>query len=125
MTETERKEIYQLISAAASALSDDDRRKGAVATAAAAAAKTAEAERFAKRQRVAVASKDAGARINMGALRCLKGDVAAKCLAFLRAEDFRSLAQIKCDEVSAGVLRSGVSKACDALVPYALSLIHI
>ena len=49
MTETERKEIYQLISAAASALSDDDRRKGAVATAAAAAAKTAEAERFAKR----------------------------------------------------------------------------
>ena len=29
MTEAERKEIYQLISAAASALSDDDRRKGA------------------------------------------------------------------------------------------------
>ena len=119
MTESERKEIYQLISAAASALSADDRRKGAVATAAAAAAKTAEAERFAKRQRVAVASKDAGARLNMGALQCLKGDVAAKCLAFLRAEDFRSLAQIKCDEVSAGVLRSGVSKACDAIAPYA------
>ena len=54
MTETERKEIYQLISAAASALSDDDRRKGAMATAAAAAAKTAEAERFAKRQRAGV-----------------------------------------------------------------------
>ena len=119
MTETERKEIYQLIAAAASALSDDDRRKGAVARAAAAAAKTAEAERFAKRQRVAVASKDAGARINMGALRCLKGDVAGKCLAFCTAEDFRSLLQIKCDEVSKGVLRSGVSKACDALVPYA------
>ena len=119
MTETERKEIYQLISAAASALSDDDRRKGAVATAAAAAAKTAEAERFAKRQRVAVASKDAGARLNMGALQCLKGDVAGKCLAFCNAEDFRSLLQIKCDEVSKGVLRSGVSKACDALAPYA------
>ena len=119
MTETERKEIYQLISAAASALSDDDRRKGAVATAAAAAAKTAEAERFAKRQRVAVASKDAGARLNIGALRCLKGDVAGKCLAFCNAEDFRSLLQIKCDEVSKGVLRSGVAKACDALAPYA------
>ena len=119
MTETERKEIYQLISAAASALCDDDRRKGAVATAAAAAAKTAEAERFAKRQRVAVASKDAGARLSIGALRCLKGDVAGKCLAFCTAEDFRSLLQIKCDEVSKGVLRSGVSKACDALVPYA------
>ena len=119
MTETERKEMYQLISAAASALSDDDRRKGAVATAAAAAAKTAEAERFAKRQRVAVASKDAGARLNIGALRCLKGDVAGKCLAFCNAEDFRSLLQIKCDEVSKGVLRSGVSKACDALAPYA------
>ena len=119
MTEAERKEIYQLISAAASALSDDDRRKGAVATAAAAAAKTAEAERFAKRQRVAVASKDAGARLNIGALRCLKGDVAGKCLAFCNAEDFRSLLQIKCDEVSKGVLRSGVSKACDVLAPYA------
>ena len=66
MTETERKEMYQLISAAASALSDDDRRKGAVATAAAAAAKTAEAERFAKRQRLAVTSKDAGARLQLG-----------------------------------------------------------
>ena len=119
MTEAERKEIYQLISAAASALSDDDRRKGAVATAAAAAAKTAEAERFAKRQRVAVASKDAGARLTMGALRCLKGDVAGKCLAFCNAEDFRSLLQIKCDEVSKGVLRSGVSKACGAIAPYA------
>ena len=119
MTETERKEIYQLISAAASALSDDDRRKGAVARAAEKAAKTAEAERFAKRQRVAVASKDAGARLNMGALQCLKGDVAGKCLAFCNAADFRSLLQIKCDEASKGVLRAGVSKACDALAPYA------
>ena len=80
---------------------------------------TASLWRFAKRQRLAVTSKDAGARLNIGALQCLKGDVAGKCLAFCNAEDFRSLLQIKCDEVSKGVLRSGVSKACDALAPYA------
>ena len=112
MSEAERKDLHELLQVTAAALSTDESRK-------ADAVKSAEAQRVAKRQRVAAASKDAGARINMGALRCLKGDVAAKCLAFLRAEDFRSLAQIKCDEVSAGVLRSGVSKACDAIAPYA------
>ena len=112
MSEAERKDLHELLTVAATALSEDESRKADVA-------KSAEAARIAKRQRVTTASKDAGARLNMGALQCLKGDVAAKCLAFLRAEDFRSLAQIKCDEVSAGVLRSGVSKACDAIAPYA------
>ena len=97
MSEAERKDLHELLTVAAAALSEDESRKADVA-------KSAEAARVAKRQRVTTASKDAGARLNMGALQCLKGDVAAKCLAFLRAEDFRSLAQIKCDEVSAGVL---------------------
>jgi len=112
MSEAERKDLHELLQVTAAALSTDESLK-------AEAAKSAERQRVAKRQRVTTASKDAGARLNMGALRCLKGDVAAKCIAFLRAEDFRSLAQIKCDEVSAGVLRSGVSKACDAIAPYA------
>ena len=112
MSEAERKDLHELLQVTAAALSTDESRK-------ADAVKSAEAQRVAKRQRVAAASKDAGARLNLGALQCLKGDVAAKCIAFLRAEDFRSLAQIKCDEVSAGVLRSGVSKACDAIAPYA------
>ena len=112
MSEAERKDLHELLQVTAAALSTDESRK-------ADAVKSAEAQRVAKRQRVAAASKDAGARLNMGALQCLKGDVAAKCLAFLRAKDFRSLAQIKCDEVSAGVLRSGVAMACDALAPYA------
>ena len=112
MSEAERKDLHELLTVTAAALSEDESRK-------AEAAKSAEAQRVAKRQRVAAASKDAGARLNMGALQCLKGDVAAKCIAFLRAEDFRSLAQIKCDEVSAGVLRSGVAMACAAIAPYA------
>ena len=112
MSEAERKDLHELLQVTAAALNTDESLK-------ADAVKSAEAQRVAKRQRVAAASKDAGARLNMGALQCLKGDVAAKCLAFLRAEDFRSLAQIKCDEVSSGVLRSGVSKACGAIAPYA------
>ena len=112
MSEAERKDLHELLQVTAAALNTDESLK-------ADAVKSAEAQRVAKRQRVATASKDAGARLNMGALRCLKGDVAAKCIAFLRAEDFRSLAQIKCDEVSAGVLRSGVAMACDAITPYA------
>ena len=112
MSEAERKDLHELLQVTAAALSTDESRK-------ADAVKSAEAQRVAKRQRVAAASKDAGARLNLGALQCLKGDVAAKCIAFLRAEDFRSLAQIKCDEVSAGVLRSGVAMACDAIAPYA------
>ena len=112
MSEAERKDLHELLTIVAAALSEDESRK-------ADAVKSAEAQRVAKRQRVAAASKDAGARLNLGALQCLKGDVAAKCIAFLRAEDFRSLAQIKCDEVSAGVLRSGVAMACDAIAPYA------
>ena len=117
MTETERKEIYQLIAAAASALSDDDRRKGAVARAAEKAAKTAEAERFAKRQRVAVASKDAGARLNIGMLRRLKGDVAGKCLAFCSA----GIPEPPSNQVRRGVQGRAASPAC----PRRATLSHV
>ena len=70
MSEAERKDLHELLQVTAAALNTDESLK-------ADAVKSAEAQRVAKRQRVAAASKDAGARLNMGALQCLKGDVAA------------------------------------------------
>ena len=114
LSPTDRQQLHKLLSATAEVLaSDSDRRRSEAKSA-------AKSERRAKRQRADAAAKnDAGARL--GALRHLKGDAAAKCLSFLRADDFRNLASIKCcrDEGSKRVLRAGVKLACEAISPYA------
>lgn len=113
MSDAERQDLHELLAVTAAAISEDDARK-------AEAVQSAEAGRVAKRHRVATASKDAGARLGAGVLQRLPGGVAAKLLAFCCAEDFRSLAQIKCcrSDASAGVLRAGVRIACEAIAPY-------
>ena len=47
--------------------------------------------------------------------------MAAKAFAFLRAEDFRRLASIKCFHSAGGAkcLRAGVKAACAEIAPYA------
>ena len=113
LSPTDRHRLHELLAATADVLASDSHRRLSEAKSA------AKSERKAKRQRAAAAAKnDAGARL--GALRHLKGDAAAKCLSFLRADDFRNLASIKCcrDEGSKRVLRAGVKLACEAIAPY-------
>jgi hypothetical protein len=116
MSPEERQELYGLVAATMEALTRDEATKQKKADDRA-------SEHAAKKRRAAKASiPDAGARVEGGGiLGRLPYVVASRAFAFLRAEEFRRLASIKCFQRDGGakVLRAGVKAACAEIAPYA------
>ena len=116
MSPEERQELYGLVAATMEALTRDEATKQKKADDRA-------SEHAAKKRRAAKASiPDAGARAEGGGiLSRLPYVVASRAFAFLRAEEFRRLASIKCFQRDGGakVLRAGVKAACAEIAPYA------
>ena len=116
MSPEERQELYGLVAATMEALTRDEQTKQRRADDRA-------SEHAAKKRRAEKAAvPDAGARVEGGGiLGRLPYVVASKAFAFLRAEEFRRLASIKCFQRDGGakVLRAGVKAACAEIAPYA------
>ena len=116
MSPEERQDLYGLVAATMEALTRDEATKQKKADDRA-------SEHAAKKRRAEKAAvPDAGARVEGGGiLGRLPYVVAAKAFAFLRAEEFRRLASIKCFHSAGGakVLRAGVKAACSEIAPYA------